>query len=150
MAASRLRADHSCMSERGLHAIADDLSEKADDAWDATGGQVVSAAHDLCLESWQEAATCAAVAAGTVALGAGGIAVAGGYASLAGTAGTVATWSGVVAVGAQGHIYSGTDDGKLWRWPPDARAGVRGCPAAPMRRTAARAARCFTCRTGAK
>jgi sugar lactone lactonase YvrE len=28
-----------------------------------------------------------------------------------------------VAVGPQGHIFSGTDDGSIWRWAPDAHAG---------------------------
>jgi sugar lactone lactonase YvrE len=28
-----------------------------------------------------------------------------------------------VAVGPQGHVFSGTDDGRIWRWPPDARPG---------------------------
>jgi sugar lactone lactonase YvrE len=30
-----------------------------------------------------------------------------------------------VAVGPAGHIYSGTEEGALWRWPPDAHAGTR-------------------------
>jgi sugar lactone lactonase YvrE len=29
-----------------------------------------------------------------------------------------------VAVGADGRVYSGTADGQIWRWPPDAHAGV--------------------------
>src|SRR4051794_21451240 len=29
-----------------------------------------------------------------------------------------------VAVGPDGHIFSGTEDGRLWRWAPDARAGA--------------------------
>ncbi len=28
-----------------------------------------------------------------------------------------------VAVGPHGHVYSGTGDGRIWRWPPDAHAG---------------------------
>ncbi|MFC3383205.1 SMP-30/gluconolactonase/LRE family protein [Couchioplanes azureus] len=29
-----------------------------------------------------------------------------------------------VVVGPDGHVYSGTDDGRIWRWPPDARPGA--------------------------
>jgi sugar lactone lactonase YvrE len=29
-----------------------------------------------------------------------------------------------VAVGPDGHVYAGTDDGSIWRWPPDAHPGV--------------------------
>jgi sugar lactone lactonase YvrE len=29
-----------------------------------------------------------------------------------------------VAVGPHGHVYSGTEDGRIWRWPPDAHAGT--------------------------
>ena len=29
-----------------------------------------------------------------------------------------------VAVGPQGHIFSGTEDGRIWCWPPDAHAGT--------------------------
>ncbi|MBU2667022.1 SMP-30/gluconolactonase/LRE family protein [Actinoplanes bogorensis] len=29
-----------------------------------------------------------------------------------------------VVVGPDGHIYSGTEDGNLWRWPPDAHPGA--------------------------
>jgi sugar lactone lactonase YvrE len=29
-----------------------------------------------------------------------------------------------VAVGPQGHVYSGTAEGHIWRWPPDAHAGA--------------------------
>lgn len=65
----------------------------ADDIWDETGGKVVSATQDLCFESWQEAATCTAVVAGTVSLGVGGAAVLGLGGGLAGTAGTVSTYA---------------------------------------------------------
>ena len=30
-----------------------------------------------------------------------------------------------VAVGPDGHVYAGTDEGQIWRWPPDARPGTR-------------------------
>nr|BFE70824.1 hypothetical protein GCM10020092_041250 [Actinoplanes digitatis] len=29
-----------------------------------------------------------------------------------------------VAVGPEGHVYSGTEDGRIWRWQPDAHAGA--------------------------
>jgi sugar lactone lactonase YvrE len=29
-----------------------------------------------------------------------------------------------VAVGPYGHIFAGTDDGRIWRWPPDAHPGA--------------------------
>ncbi|MGK5681453.1 SMP-30/gluconolactonase/LRE family protein [Actinoplanes sp. URMC 104] len=29
-----------------------------------------------------------------------------------------------VAVGPDGHVYSGTHEGQIWRWPPDAHAGA--------------------------
>ena len=29
-----------------------------------------------------------------------------------------------VAVGPEGHVYSGTHDGRIWRWPPGAHAGA--------------------------
>jgi sugar lactone lactonase YvrE len=29
-----------------------------------------------------------------------------------------------VAVGPDGHIFAGTEDGRIWRWPPDAHAGA--------------------------
>ena len=35
-----------------------------------------------------------------------------------------------VAVGPEGHVYSGTEDGRIWRWQPDARAGAQPDPIA--------------------
>ncbi|MEV6596127.1 SMP-30/gluconolactonase/LRE family protein [Actinoplanes sp. NPDC051346] len=29
-----------------------------------------------------------------------------------------------VVVGPEGHVFSGTEDGRIWRWPPDARPGA--------------------------
>ena len=68
-------------------------------AWDATAGRAVSAVHDLCFDSWQAAATCTAVVAGTAFLGFGGAAVLGFGGGLAGTAGTVSTYATAVGLG---------------------------------------------------
>lgn len=73
----------------------------ATEVWDATGGKAVSFGNDLCFESWQEAATCTAVVAGTVSLGAGGVAVLGLGGGLAGTAGTVGTYATLTGTAAQ-------------------------------------------------
>ena len=84
--------------------IVNKAKDTASGAWDATGGKVVSGVNDLCFESWQEAATCTAVVAGTVSLGVGGAAVLGVGGGLAGTAGTVASTAGYIGVGAQGLL----------------------------------------------
>lgn len=76
----------------------DDVTDAAGSAWDSTLGHAVSFTQDLCFESWQEAATCAAVVAGTVSLGAGVLAapalLAGTSAGTAGVVSTGATWVG--------------------------------------------------------